>query len=89
MDIRNLPFSLEMRVVKTWFEAVQARPSSAPFVSGDSFRAIANHIVEPGMSVRPEDIKSEDVVFVQSSELERFSAEVLGRLKTPVCADLP
>jgi len=81
MDLRNAPFDIESRLVRKWYAVTDARPSSAPFVSGDSFRAIADHVFEPGMDFRPYAVGAGDVVFVKSSELDKFCLEVLSHLK--------
>jgi hypothetical protein len=81
MDARNLPFTLESRLFRVWFRTTGLRPSSAPFVSGDSFRAIADHRVEPGSHLAPHRLRTGDVVFVQSSELKRFSSTILPKVK--------
>jgi len=48
------------------------RPSSYPFVSGDSFRALADHIHEEGHSCNPALIKTGDVVFVSQGTLLEY-----------------
>lgn len=80
MEARNLPFTLESRLFQAWFRVTGRRPSSAPFVSGDSFRAIADHRVEPGGDFASQLVQPGQIVFVQSSELKRFSSAILPRL---------
>ena len=84
MRPENIPFRLESELFKAWYRLSGRRPSSSPFVSGDSFRALANHIFEPSSQVEPQSIKAADVVFVQSSELERFRETLLPELCHPV-----
>jgi hypothetical protein len=81
MEVRNVPFRLESRIYKAWFRVTGLRPSSAPFVSGDSFRAIADHVLEPGTNVMPDRIGAGDIVFVQSSELGRFTSAILPQVE--------
>ncbi len=39
-------------------------PSSYPYVSGDSFRALANHILDKSETFTPSEVKAGDIVFV-------------------------
>jgi hypothetical protein len=81
LDLYNLPFNMESRLAKAWFHYTGLRPSSAPFVSGDSFRAIANHVLEPESEVQPSRVANGDIIFVQSSELNRFAKTILPSIQ--------
>jgi hypothetical protein len=83
MRIENLPFRLESELVKKWYRLCGLRPSSEPYVSGDSFRHIADHVVEKGSQTDPSRIRSAEVVFVQSSEIGRFLASILPDIVAP------
>lgn len=83
MRLKNFPFRIESELFKLWYRVLRARPSSQPFVSGDSFRSISDHIVEPGAGIDPRSIESENVVFVQSSEIGHFVGSILPKIKNP------
>src|SRR5271157_2144654 len=83
MYFGNLPFRLESQLVRAWYKAMGLRPASAPFVSGDSFRSIADHRVEPGGRFDPKAVKRGEVVFVQAFELEKFAARMLPLIQEP------
>ena len=84
MRLENVPFRVESELFKAWYRLSKGRPSSSPFVSGDSFRSIADHIVEPFSRVDPCSVASGDIVFVQASELGRFSESILPRIADPI-----
>lgn len=48
------------------------RPSSTPYISGDTFRALANKIHEEGNLLDPLSVKKNDIVFVESQILKSF-----------------
>jgi hypothetical protein len=57
------------------------RPSSAPFLSGDTFRTLANHIYESETTTFSfENLESGDIVFCQANLILDFNDEVLSKL---------
>ena len=48
------------------------RPSSKPFISGDTFRQYSNHIFDETQGFKPKKIKKNDVVFLKSDLIELF-----------------
>jgi hypothetical protein len=83
MRLKNIPFRLESELFKAWYRCSRTRPSSRPFVSGDSFRSLADHVLEPGSQIDPRSVAPGDIVFVQASEIERFGSAILSRLVAP------
>jgi hypothetical protein len=83
MKLEDLAFQFETELFKACYRVRGARPSSEPYVSGDSFRAIADHVVEWRSRVDPRCVKPADVVFVQSSEIGRFTASILPDIAAP------
>ncbi len=65
-------------------EIIGRRPSSSPFISGDSFRAIAKHVWETGQIFEPFRISSGDIIFCESDLLEDLQHAVLSQIKVPV-----
>jgi len=64
-------------VVRAWYRTTGLRPGSAPFVSGDSFRAFADLVLERGRPLDPRTIRAGAVVFVEAGQLPVFKREVL------------
>jgi hypothetical protein len=86
MRLSNLPFKLESSVARGLMRALALRPSSAPFLSGDSFRALAHHVYENGAlkNVRPVGGHGvHPVVFVTSSEARDFFQRGCGGMNRP------
>ena len=48
------------------------RPSSRPYISGDSFRKMANHIFDETTGFKPEEVKEGDVIFLKSDSINIF-----------------
>ena len=56
------------------------RPTSYPFISGDTFRSISDHKWESNSkSLRPSDIKTGDIIFCESELLEELNSLVLAK----------
>lgn len=65
--------------------ALGRRPSSAPLLSGDTFRAIATHVWESSRkAVRSERLRPGDVVFCESHLLEEFTESVVAKKPVPL-----
>ncbi len=48
------------------------RPSSEPFISGDSFRKISNHVFDETQTVNPSKVLKNDLVFVKNDLLKYY-----------------
>ena len=48
------------------------RPSSKPFISGDTFRLMADHIFDESKSFDPKNVNKGDVIFLMSEFCEIF-----------------
>ena len=48
------------------------RPSSKPYISGDTFRKYADHIFDESTSFDPKDVKKNDIVFINSDLIEVY-----------------
>ena len=83
MQLKNLPFKFESACVRAWYRMADLRPGSAPFVSGDSFRGIADHIVEKGGRFDPARVKNGEVVFVEAWQIGYFFRTCLSRIREP------
>tara|TARA_X000000950_G_scaffold79159_1_gene99575 strand:+ start:8630 stop:9496 length:867 start_codon:yes stop_codon:yes gene_type:complete len=48
------------------------RPSSTPYVSGDTFRKFSNHIFDETVSFDPNKVKKNDIIFLNSDLIEIY-----------------
>lgn len=60
------------------------RPSSFPYVSGDSFRRLATHIFEASSQLSPLSVRAGDVIFCETHRLREFALNVLPAITHPV-----
>lgn len=71
--------------VRSWANRIlRRRPSSAPFLSGDSFRAECDHVWEQGSKVDAADLEPNDLLFCESHLLPELRSKVLCGLDVPV-----
>lgn len=59
----------------------QNDPSSEPLISGDSFRSLANLVLDKRCSFDPSEVKERDLIFVSSDHLEKFFSEFHPKIK--------
>lgn len=60
------------------------RPTSYPFLSGDSFRALAQHVYDDFDKVKiihPEKVKEGDIIFVATHYIEKIFKEIHPHIK--------
>jgi hypothetical protein len=70
----NLPFKIESQIRRALFRAVRARPGSAPYISGDSFRLLADHRFEQGheSGFDPARVAEGDLVYCEAGLVKQF-----------------
>ena len=77
-------FGLILPLMLCAVPAPQLREAHPPFVSGDGFRAYADHAYdELDMSLNPEHVKPNDVIFVRSMYLTEFFANLHPKIVHP------
>jgi hypothetical protein len=82
--IKNLKYFVKIVLISLNIR-LGRRPSSEPFLSGDTFRTLANHIYESETSTFSfEDLESGDIVFCQASMILDFNEEVLSKLEKDI-----
>ncbi len=66
--------------VKMWLRS-DSRPTSYPYISGDSFRKIADHIYDEQIKLKPEDVKIGDTIFVGQGLILEFLKSIHPNIK--------
>jgi hypothetical protein len=61
----------------------RTRPSSYPYVSGDSFRALADHIHDETGSFDPTEVRTGDIVFVSNPLMLSYLQEIHPQITEP------
>ncbi|MEI6396960.1 MAG: hypothetical protein WCO48_02735 [Candidatus Taylorbacteria bacterium] len=57
------------------------RPSSYPFITGDGFRALAQHHFDEISDIKPNNVEENDIVFVRSDFLKIFFKDRHSQIK--------
>jgi hypothetical protein len=81
MNIEDFASRVEGRLVRAYNRALSLRPSSAPYVSGDSFRALSDHRLEEKGQLEPARIRDGELVFVKSDRLPIFFSDYLPSIR--------
>ena len=81
----NSPQNVKSFLCRTVNKYTRSRPSSAPFLSGDTFRRLTKNIWDSQRrSVHPASISKNALVFLEPEYLPDFEAHVLDKLQVPV-----
>lgn len=85
MDFDAFSWALERKIRRLYISLLDnTRPTSEPFISGDGFRSIADHIFEkPGPKVDTEKVQEGQIVFVESELLDTYFDTVHPKIKNP------
>lgn len=85
MDFDEFAWALERKLRRLYISlSDNTRPSSEPFISGDGFRSLADHIFEaPKPTIRASDILEGQIVFVESSLLDTYFDTVHSKIEHP------
>ena len=66
-----------------YFE-IKERPSSSPYITGDSLRAYCNHIIDPAFdSFDPTKVKQDDIIFLYPHYLDIFFSKIHPHIEEP------
>jgi len=66
-----------------YFE-IKERPSSSPYITGDSLRAYCNHIIDPAFdSFDPTKVKQADIIFLYPHYLDIFFSKIHPQIEEP------
>ena len=72
------------RLARILLKRARLRPSSEPFISGDSFRNLATHVFDETNKVSVLKIQAGDIVFCNGDLLPEFSEAILKKLSVPI-----
>lgn len=61
--------------------AFELRPSSYPYISGDSIRTVAQHYFEGDRSLDPAKVCDLDIIFVEAKNIKRFFTDIEPNIK--------
>lgn len=58
-------------------------PISTPYISGDTFRSLAKHILDKRQSVDPSNVGRNEVVFVEAGAIKDYFQTIHSRIRYP------
>lgn len=82
MTPADVLYRVEGKAFRSFYQLLGTRPSSSPYISGDSFRSLADHIMDEDCEIDPATVHERDVLFVATHELGRFWLEVLPHIRS-------
>jgi hypothetical protein len=82
--LKNLPFAVESRIAESVNVRFDRHPSSAPFLSGDTYRALADYVMDDEPVTPVPEVKGSGVFFLSSWRLEEFRKEILPKLRSAI-----
>ncbi len=68
----ELFYRIQNKILRELVSFFKLRPSSVPYITGDGFRKIANHVYDETKKCEPVDIKNGEIVFLNSSMLDEW-----------------
>jgi hypothetical protein len=72
MTWTDLFFKLHRKIFRSIFHSLALRPGSSPYITGDTFRKLANHIHDETQTFDPSKVNLGDIVFVGNPYMEYF-----------------
>lgn len=80
MNLQKTAFRLNRKIHQLYFRLLRRRPASKPYLSGDTFRSLADHVYEEGLPFNPEQVASDSTIFVASPQAEKFFTKIHPRI---------
>ncbi len=69
------------RFLLRWLK--QPRPGSTPYLSGDTFRQLADHIYDETGGFQPESVMAGEIIFVKTDLLEKYFTDIHPLIQFP------
>jgi hypothetical protein len=81
--LKLIPFEVERAFCSKLNTFLKVRPSSAPFLSGDTYRALTDYRYDETSSFDPSRLEPRSILFVSSIRLVEFVTQALPMIKVP------
>ena len=82
--LKNLPFAVEGKIAEKLNARLGRHPPSFPFLSGDTFRSIADYVMDVDPVSPPPEVTRPGVLFLSSWRIEEFRSHLLEKLQHPL-----
>ncbi len=81
MFLEGLFFRTLRIASRSFFHSLKLRPGSHPYITGDSFRKLADHIYDETGSFDPALVKTGDIVFIGSPRMKEYFLTIHPHIK--------
>jgi hypothetical protein len=71
------------KALRTTYAMTGVRPTSYPYISGDGFRALADHVHETGRRFDVKEVREGDIVFVESGLIHGYFSNIHRTISKP------
>lgn len=79
--LKNIPFEFERDICRTINLLLKRRPSSAPYLTGDTFRTLATHLYDETHRFTATDVTENAIIFVKSDFILEFEQKILFNIQ--------
>jgi hypothetical protein len=79
----NHLFKLTSKIIRIAMKMASYRPDSYPYISGDGFRKISDHIYDKEKTFNPASVKANEIIFLNTDYIERYFKYIHPLIKHP------
>lgn len=72
---------IKNKILKNIYHLIKFCPTSYPYITGDGFRAIANHVYDETGTFNPLDVKLNDIIFVKSDLIDSYFKKIHPKIQ--------
>ena len=76
--VKKIYFKVKRKIINFLIKRLTFlyRPSSEPYISGDTFRKISDHVYDESKTFLPNKVKTNDIIFLQTDLFEEFFKKI-------------
>jgi hypothetical protein len=74
--IKKITFRIITKIPRTYYSLLKLRPDSYPYITGDGFRKMTDHIYDETGKCQAHDIKDKQIVFLKTDLIDEWFADV-------------
>ena len=76
--LKKIYFKIKRKIINFLIKRLTFlyRPSSDPYISGDTFRKISNHVYDESKTLLPKKVKTNDIIFMKTDLVDDFFKKI-------------
>ena len=76
--VKKIYFKVKRKIINFLIKRLTFlyRPSSDPYISGDTFRKISNHVYDESKTLLPKKVKTNDIIFMKTDLVDDFFKKI-------------